>query len=217
SLLMSIVLLIGLNLASRHYGPEPVAAYGNLVQAILYKDSGQPEKAAEHFWLALQSNPDSPLANFNLGELERNRGNYSAAVEYYLRENEIRPHYQTYRGLGICYREMGLHEKSVEAFNQAHIMNPEDQYVRLAYAEEIGELALASFEQQEWTLASERFLEAQAIAPENPFFVFGYAGAIWAMGEHEKADSLMIDLQSKHPDFIPAQQWVEEKWRPLDQ
>ncbi|MBS1262783.1 MAG: hypothetical protein MAG453_02147 [Calditrichaeota bacterium] len=214
--LAAIVLTAGLNLAAYPFRQPGNPAYGHLLTGRLHEREGDTKLAADHYREALSHRSDTPFAHMYLGDLARKRGDWEQAIANYRRENEIKPRWKAYRGLGICYRERGVHDSARVAFEQAYLLNPTDDTVRRALAEEIGEQAIDSSERGDWRAAADRFARARRVAPENPFFTFGLAGARWALGDSARADRLIDSLLRKHPGFIPALRWKEDGWRPAE-
>jgi Dolichyl-phosphate-mannose-protein mannosyltransferase/Tetratricopeptide repeat len=210
----SIILILGLNLAVIPFAQQENHAYGHLVYGMLYTKEKDQNAAVIEFSKALEYNSYTPMANLYLGEVALERSQFEPAIEYFQRENVIKPKYRAYRGMGIAYRQIGEHDSARIAFGTAFEMNASENELRLAYSEEIGELALQQMELEEYAAAAESFRSAIRIAPENPFFSFGLAGTLWLDGEPVEAEHLIDSLLTVHPDFIPAQQWKLEGWRP---
>ncbi len=213
-LIAVIVLIVGLNAAAWPFAQPDNHAYGHLVYGMLYVKEHDSNQAAEHFRQALDFNPNTPLANLYLGDLARDNEQFEAAITRYRAENQLKPKYRAYRGLGICFRQLGMHDSARVAFATAYQMNPADDALRQAYAEEVGEQALTAMEAGDTELAIAGFARASEIAPENPFFGFGLAGSLWSAGETDRANAIADSLYQRYPDFVPAKQWVEEGWRP---
>ncbi len=213
----SIILILGLNLGARPFAQTENFAYGHLVYGMLYVQENDRESATQEFTRALDYSSNTPLANLYLAESSMTRGDFHSAIDFLRRENRIKPKYRAYRALGICFRQIDMHDSARVAFGNAYVMNPSEDALRHAYSEEIGELAIQRMEAGEFVRSAELFHEAMDISPENPFFSFGLAGAMWADGKLLQADQLIDSLLSVHPEFVPARQWKEQGWRPEQQ
>ncbi|MCB2210791.1 glycosyltransferase family 39 protein [bacterium] len=213
-LIAGIALIVGLNAAAWPFAQPDNHAYGHLVYGMLYVKEHDSHQAAEHFRQALDDNQNTPLANLYLGDLARDNEQFESAITRYRAENLLKPKYRAYRGLGICFRQLGMRDSALVAFETAYQMNPADDALRQALAEEVGEQALSAMENGDEAQAVAGFTRASEIAPENPFFSFGLAGALWSAGEMDRANAITDSLYQRYPDFVPAKQWVEEGWRP---
>ncbi len=211
--IMAALLLAGLNVIPASLAPPANTAYGHLIYARLHERAGNPALALEFYRRALLENPTTPLANEAIGDALYQRGRYHQALEAYRSELAIKPRHETYRAMGLAYRELGQPAKAAAAMKQASHLAPRNAELRRMYAELLGEQALMRMEQQEFLMARTLFDSAAVVSPENPFFPFGSAASRWASGDTARAQRMMDSLDEKHPDFPPLQQW-REGWRP---
>ncbi|MEN8262956.1 MAG: tetratricopeptide repeat protein [Nitrospirota bacterium] len=97
-------------------------------------DYGKHRKAAELFQKAVEINPDSAEAHYNLGVAYGNLGMFQKAVKAYKRAVDLDPgHEKAYCNLGIVYEEAGNYKEAIEVYEKAIRMNPgsADLYLNL--------------------------------------------------------------------------------------
>lgn len=71
--------------------PERVSLRNDV--AVLYADTGEPGKAAEHLAMVVQLQPESPAAHYNLGTARSSTGEWAEAVEHFRQALRLRPDY----------------------------------------------------------------------------------------------------------------------------
>ncbi len=89
-------------------------------------DYGRHRKAAEFFEKAIEINPDSAEAHYNLGVAYGNLDMFQKAVKAYKRAVDLDPgHEKAYCNLGITYEEEGNYKKAIEVYEKAIGLNPD--------------------------------------------------------------------------------------------
>ncbi len=97
-------------------------------------DYGKHKKAAEFFERAVEINPDSAEAHYNLGVAYGNLGMFEKAVKAYKRAVDLDPgHEKAYCNLGIAYEGAGNYKEAIEVYEKAIGLNPDsaDLYLNL--------------------------------------------------------------------------------------
>lgn len=100
--------------------------YGYFTEATAMMELERFDEAEKLFLKALEVNPRAPFVNFNLGDLERQRGRITTAAEYYQRETTIQPHYgKAWNNLGLMLMAAGDPDRAVECFEEAIRVRPD--------------------------------------------------------------------------------------------
>ena len=105
--------------------------------------------------------------------------------------------------LGRSYANIGQHEKSVQAFEKALAMAPNDANLRVTY----GETLISSAGGRITPEAQKVLMTAHKIDPENPGVRYNLALADHQAGNSQKAYDTLTDLIEKAPAGTP---WVEK-------
>lgn len=88
-------------------------------QAHIYMDE-------ETIWTdTLAKNPDSVLANDNLGTILGDRGQYEESIEHYKAALRISPDFETYQNIGVNLSSLGDYDEAIEYFNKALELCPD--------------------------------------------------------------------------------------------
>lgn len=91
--------------------------------AMAQARTGAYDAARASLGRALDIDPDSPIARFNLGEVMRRQGQLAAAVEQYRRTLALDPNYaKAHLGLGLVNRQQG--RPAMESFRRALRFDP---------------------------------------------------------------------------------------------
>ena len=99
-------------------------------------------QAIEAFQEAVQINPDSKDANFNLGVTYCKLGKYEQAIPYFLKNIEITPEaVDAHYSLGVAYGSMGQKEKARKSFQEAIRLDPDYIKARQGLERVSGELS----------------------------------------------------------------------------
>ena len=91
--------------------------------AMAQARTGAYDAARASLGRALDIDPDSPIARFNLGEVMRRQGQFADAVEQYRRTLALDPNYaKAHLGLGLVNRQQG--RPAMESFRRALRSDP---------------------------------------------------------------------------------------------
>ena len=127
--------------------------------AMAQAETGTYNAARASLERALDIDPDSPIARFNLAEAMRRQGQYAAAIEQYRRTLAVDPNYaKAHLGLGLVNRQQG--RPAVESFRRAVQSDP------LLAEAHLG-LGRVSLEKRRAAEAARHFLQALRVDPDN--------------------------------------------------
>ncbi len=139
--------------------PGYAEAYCNL--GIVYNKLNMHKEAAAALQEALQINPDYSEALLNLGIAYALGKEYRAAVKMLERSVEMGVNPKAYYYLGLCYAELKMYGKAIDAFQEA--VNLESEFIE-AY---IG-LASGYAAVKNWKRGIELLNRVVILAPQNP-------------------------------------------------
>jgi tetratricopeptide (TPR) repeat protein len=96
----------------------------------IYRESGQPEKAAEAYENACQLDPWSFSDHFHLGEVYQVLERFSEAVEVLKRACQLQPdHIESNYSLGMCYYEMQEYKQAEKFCTRASELDPQNEEI----------------------------------------------------------------------------------------
>lgn len=130
---------------------------------------------------ALQADPDSALAQFELGNGYYEAGNWEQAVTAYKRAVELDPSYQAaYANLGVAYYQQQRFDLAASQYQKALELNPEDGDVAYNLGALYLQQALSTGEQPNQDLINQAIAQlekALEISPDlaEPHFTLGVA------------------------------------------
>ncbi|MGE4131229.1 MAG: tetratricopeptide repeat protein [Bdellovibrionales bacterium] len=94
--------------------------------AMAYGESGQTERAIEHYLKAIEFEDRYPQVRHNLAEEYMKLGNLEQALIHLHRAIEINPRfYHSYKDLAAVYQRLGDQKKAMEYYNQYQKLRPE--------------------------------------------------------------------------------------------
>jgi tetratricopeptide (TPR) repeat protein len=103
--------------------PKKARGYINLGHA--YKNKGEFHRAIEYYKIALELNPDDPVAHNNLADVYISIGLYDSAIEHGQIAISSRPEYvEAYNTTGLAYFYKGLNDRAILYFSNAISLNP---------------------------------------------------------------------------------------------
>ena len=127
--------------------------------AMAQAETGAYDAARAGLERALDIDPDSPIARFNLAEVMRRQGQYAAAIEQYRRTLAVDPNYaKAHLGLGLVNRQQG--RPAAESFRRAVHFDP-------LLAEAYLGLGRESLERRQAAEAARHFLQALRVDPDS--------------------------------------------------
>jgi uncharacterized protein (TIGR03032 family) len=94
-------------------------------QALLAHDEGRLQDSLQYYEMSLQQFPDSPELLTNLGNLQQDLGNSSAALACYQKSVELQPKQShTQRNLGVIYSARNQPHRALHHFDLAQQVDP---------------------------------------------------------------------------------------------
>jgi Flp pilus assembly protein TadD len=118
-----------LEVAEAHYREslaiEPQPAIYNDLGFVLERE-GMPEEAAEAYRKALELDPESASAHYNLGVSLARSGEFAEAETHLRAALERTPNAQTYTGLGVVLLQQGKAEEAIASLQAAIEADPEN-------------------------------------------------------------------------------------------
>ena len=72
---------------------------------------------------------------YGMGLEQYEKGNYSAAIQYFEQSNNVEEHFKTYEMLFRCWKGLGNSEKANSCIEKAYEMNPRNDKTAFEYAE----------------------------------------------------------------------------------
>ena len=132
-----------LEVAEAHYReslaiePQP-AIYNDL--GFVLERLGMPEDATAAYRKALELDPASASAHYNLGSSLARSGNYAEAEKHLRTALESSPNTQTYTGLGIVLRQQGRMDQAVASLQAAIEADPNNAIAHRELAEALTSL-----------------------------------------------------------------------------
>jgi len=113
--------------------------------------------------------------------------------------------------LGRSYANLGQQEKSVQAFEKALTLAPNDANLRVTY----GETLISSAAGKVTSEAHKVLMAAHKIDPENPGVRFNLALADHQAGDAQKAHDVLTDIIKKAPSGAPWAEKVQDRLNKL--
>ncbi len=106
---------------------SPLKARAHNKLGLAYRYKGQPDKAIEHYRVAIMLKPDYAEVHNNLGVIYYyNLGQPDKAIEHYKVALKFNPgNARTHLNIGIAYRARGLNAKATHHIEVAKSLNPE--------------------------------------------------------------------------------------------
>jgi len=132
-----------LEVAEAHYReslaiePQP-AIYNDL--GFVLERMGLTEDATASYRKALELDPGSAAAQFNLGSALARSGNFREAEGYLRAAVEKQPSTQAYTGLGIVLRQQGKAEEAAASLQAAIELDPDNAAAHRELAEVLASL-----------------------------------------------------------------------------
>ena len=104
--------------------PASAAVHNNLGAA--YQGRNMPDKAIEHYLIAIKLKPDYAEAHNNLGAAYQGRNMPDKAIEHYLIAIKLKPDYaEAHNNLGAAYQGRNMPDKAIEHYLIAIKLKPD--------------------------------------------------------------------------------------------
>jgi tetratricopeptide (TPR) repeat protein len=129
--------------------------------AVLYTETGQPERAVTHLRAVVDQQPDSPAAHYNLGTVLSSTGRVTQAIQEYQQALQLQPDYgAAHNNLGYALLAIGRTDEALQQFREAVRLDPRNGGAHY----NIGALALSGGNVAE---AIDRFRAAVRLQPDS--------------------------------------------------
>ena len=129
--------------------------------ANVLKETGQPEKAIEHFEEALRLRPNSPEVLNNLGNALGQLDKNDEAVKYYKKALELRPNFaQAHYNLAVLLAGQDRLDEAIASYRQALRYRPQD-------TDTLSNLGFALAQKSDYKKAIEYYNKALELEPDN--------------------------------------------------
>ena len=172
---------------------EAVMALAGLPAALALQPAQRSafERAAEEYRAAQRLRADRADAWLNLGVLDAQLGNLTAAEAAYQRAIQLQPSFiPAYVNLADQYRVQGRDADCEAVLRQALIRQPDSAEVHFA-------LGLVLVRQKRMDDALSELARAAQIGRESPHYVYVYAIALDGSGQHEPALAALREAQRR--------------------
>jgi superkiller protein 3 len=116
--------VIGVGCASSTSQPKGI---GNYIKAVQAYQTGDRDRAVQNLLAATRANPDLIMARLMLGDLYRESGDYSSAVNQYEVLVKLDPYtWSNFYKLGVSYQFLERLREAMNSYNRALKLNPDD-------------------------------------------------------------------------------------------
>ena len=162
---------------------SPKLFSGLYTLAELYFLSGNAEKAAEYYKLALNTKADAGVC-IKLGLLYENQMNFTEAAKYYQQAITEKPdYYVSYNQLAWLLAKQGKElDKATELAEKANRMRPDNASI-------LDTIGWIYFHQKRYDEAKQLFEKSLAIIPNNPSVLYHLGSVEHALGNKAQAVS----------------------------
>ncbi|XP_070580760.1 protein O-mannosyl-transferase TMTC1-like isoform X2 [Ptychodera flava] len=118
--------------------PTDPNAYNNYGAYFVRID--QQEKATEQYLKCLDLDPKHNVAMVNIARLFRKMGKTKEAEDMYIRSLAVKREAETLKSLGALYFNTDRHNKAVETFQEALVLEPDSPEINTNYAQVLARL-----------------------------------------------------------------------------
>jgi tetratricopeptide (TPR) repeat protein len=148
---------------------------GRILMAV-----NQDRGAQRAFEKALHRDRNYPDAREQLGDLERQRGNNEAAIDYYRGEEQVDPTPSLYVDMGTVYDRLGKADSARAAYERAIALDSSNAEAHMMYGqflEKTGNLKEAL----------EHSRKALSLEPDRPNYQFAVGSQLYQLGQLKEA------------------------------
>ena len=184
-------------LDNNRYFPE-----GQMNRGQFFEKRGQTDKAVEAYEAALRKNPRFNPARVNLAYLYNGMGKNERASQLLQTVIDQEPSYgPAYYSLGLLRAEQNNLESAVTNFEQASGLMPRHDRLWYNWA-----IALQRLDRPDE--AEQKYLEAIALAPDNPDYRYGLCTLYIQQEQYAKVKPHLRKLKELRPDSRQVRQLV---------
>ncbi len=170
------------------------------------------------FQHALQVNPASYMAHYNLGLTMAGKGNPAAAIKHYQRAIEIKPDYgRAQNNLGAILTEEGSYAEAIPHYAEAVRLDPGNGQAFFNYYTAHNDLGLRLAGRGEWEGAIRYYRRAIEIKPDYVEAYNNLGIALIRQGKKEEALEYFIRALRIDPTFTPARKNLARARREMNE
>ena len=170
--------------------PENMRVMINLARVLV--KTGKVDEAGKFYRLCRQTGINESSALMDEADRLMPYDPVGAAVMYMNAISFNPAHTEAYIGLADCYRQTGENEKAVAVLEELKLINPGYAVTYIYLGNIYYNIKLRGNTRKYYIgLAIKNYEEAIKLQPENPDLYFQLAAIMEALGEREKADSLI--------------------------
>ena len=196
-------------LNARGYETQQIKA--RLTAAVWLQKRGDAQRASEQIHAVLQTTPDEPDANFQMGTLLADQGKLLAAIECFQKTllQTPSPRADAHANLGAALRKLGRMEEAIVQLRAAVELDPN----MVAAHVNLGLLLAA---QRDFDEAAESFQRAVELEPTNETHQVNLAMAWVNAGKPELARQQLVALVRANPQLPTGRIYLSEVLVRLD-
>jgi tetratricopeptide (TPR) repeat protein len=175
----------------------PESAYYQAVLGDTLRQLDDTDRAAMAYQRGVEIDPSESLAQVGMQWVSAKRGDLARAAAHARSASDGDPQGALTRvHIGLVWEEVGQQPGALRAYREAVLLDPEMGFAQMLLA-----IGLA----REGRIAeSERHRELAGALVEDPPLATRLAAASLRGGDAARAESLLRDLLSAHPDYAPA-------------
>ncbi|MBF0380933.1 MAG: tetratricopeptide repeat protein [Magnetococcales bacterium] len=186
-----------LNLTAKLQNPQQKVAE-LLQQGVAFYQSGELDRAIEHYKKSLEIQPDNVSALSCLGAALQAKGEMDLAVDSYQMAIAIKPDYsEAYYNLGTAKKEQGKLDEAVDCYKKAIAINPN-------YAGAYSNLGIIFHNQGRFVEAVGYYEKAFAINPDYALAYSNLGNTLIMLGDNDLAVKYCQKAINIKPDFAQA-------------
>jgi tetratricopeptide (TPR) repeat protein len=166
--------------------------HNNLGYAL--QSQGKLDEATEHYYLALEIEPDFAETHNNLGIVYQTKGNIEEAMNYYRRAIELAGgHAKAHYNLGAALHSQGRLDAAIFHYRKAIEARPDD-------AKAHNNLGIALASQGKLDEAIEQYSQGLKAAPDNANIYYNMGTALASQGKLAEATNYYQQALKINPD-----------------
>jgi superkiller protein 3 len=183
--------VIGCSSSDKSGQPKGLNSYVKAVQAY---QAGDRDKAVQNLVVATRTNPDLIMARLMLGDLYRENGDYTHAVDQYEHLTKLDPYtWSNFYKLGVSYQFLERLREAAKSYSRALTLNPDDPNTNM----NLGLVHLYLGDPDEAVKYTER---ATLLDPKSAAAYSNLGVALDARGEYARAESAYRHSLDIDPD-----------------
>lgn len=206
---LAAVIVMGLTGANLTGIMKIAPAYSHFSLGNAYMKNGRSDMAELEFHKALEADPQYLQVNLNLGVIYYDRGDYTQAQEYFLKELEVNHGFEAayaLNNLGNIRVKQGMIEESIHFYEKALQIYPNYKDGKINLARSCHDVGALKISQDSLQIALGYMQRAAELQPQNVMFIYNYGLAMGEAGREQEALEQMRKALEINPDFSPAKE-----------